>query len=32
MKKFRTYMGDNSVSSQSYHLNPRLKNVTTPTE
>ena len=25
MKEFRTFMGDNSISSRSYHLNQRLK-------
>ena len=32
MKKFRTYMGDNNINSQSYNLNSRLKNISTPTE
>ena len=32
MKQFRTYMGDNSISSQSHNFDPRFKDVTTPTE
>ena len=32
MKEFRTFMGDNSISSRSYHLNQRLKKLSTPIE